>query len=80
VNLKIKSARSFRDAHSDRMYMYMFIVVNARMYISTWLEKKNSRLEAYGLSIARIKMVYFYGSLAAMCLSRKGCFLLLSFA
>jgi hypothetical protein len=32
-----------------------------------WLEKKNPRSEAYGLSIARIKMVSFYGSLAAVC-------------
>jgi hypothetical protein len=33
MNLKIKSARSFRGAHRNRMYIHMFIIVNARMSI-----------------------------------------------
>jgi hypothetical protein len=34
VNLKIKPTQSFRCARKDRMYVYVFIVVNAYMYIN----------------------------------------------
>jgi hypothetical protein len=34
VNLKIKLAQSFRDAHTDRVYVRMFIRLSARICMS----------------------------------------------
>jgi hypothetical protein len=34
VNLKIKTAQSFRGTHRGMMYVRVFIEVNARMYMS----------------------------------------------
>jgi hypothetical protein len=33
VNLKIKLAQSFRDAHRDMMYIYVFIRLSNYIYI-----------------------------------------------
>jgi hypothetical protein len=40
VNLKIKSTQSFRCAHSDRVYVHIFIWMNARTYICITIFKK----------------------------------------
>jgi hypothetical protein len=37
VNLKIKPAQSFKNTHSDRVCAYVFIGVNARMYMSIYI-------------------------------------------
>jgi hypothetical protein len=33
INLKIKSAQSFRDVHNDRVYMRVFIGVSVYKYL-----------------------------------------------
>jgi hypothetical protein len=37
VNLKIKSAQSFRCVHRDRMYVHVFIRMSAHIYISIYI-------------------------------------------
>jgi hypothetical protein len=37
VNLKIKPSQSFRDAHRDRMCMYVFIEISIHIYIYKYL-------------------------------------------
>jgi hypothetical protein len=49
VNLKIKSAQSFRDAHRDRMCVHVFIGVSTHMCMSTYVctvfLKKSQRVD-----------------------------------
>jgi hypothetical protein len=37
VNLKIKPAQSFKNAHRDRMCVHVFIVLNARMCMNIYV-------------------------------------------
>jgi hypothetical protein len=37
MNLKIKSAQSFRDAHRDRMCVHVFIRVSAHTHINIYI-------------------------------------------
>jgi hypothetical protein len=37
MNLKIKSVQSFRDAHRDMMYVYIFIEVSTHMCMNTYI-------------------------------------------
>jgi hypothetical protein len=37
MNLKIKSALSFKCAHKDRIYMRVFIWISAHIYISIYI-------------------------------------------
>jgi hypothetical protein len=37
INLKIKPTQSFESAHSDRLYMRVFIGINIHMYISIFI-------------------------------------------
>jgi hypothetical protein len=37
MNLKIKLTQSFESAHSDRVYMRVFIEINIHMYISIYI-------------------------------------------
>jgi hypothetical protein len=37
MNIKIKSIQSFRGAHRDRVYVHVFIGVNAHTYISIYV-------------------------------------------
>jgi hypothetical protein len=48
INLKIKQTQSFGYTHKDRMYMHMFIWVNAhtcmRMYVCIMFLKRKDKV------------------------------------
>jgi hypothetical protein len=37
MNLKIKSAQSFRGDHNGRIYVHVFIVISAYTYMNTYI-------------------------------------------
>jgi hypothetical protein len=63
INLKIKLTQSFKNAHSDRVYMRVFLGINIHMHISIYIYtvflKKYSHATASESSKRRAMPNYF---------------------
>jgi hypothetical protein len=54
INLKIKSVQSFRGAHTDRVYVYIFIRVSAHTCMNIYIYTVFSKKHMFSSKLTRI--------------------------